>query len=93
MDDLLLGTIRTVLVLLAIVAGILLLYRYSGKLKIGLNMGRKGSEYGLKRVETLSLGYKKFVSVVEVKDRVLVLGIGEKDVTVLAQWKKEEETV
>jgi flagellar biogenesis protein FliO len=90
MDELLLGTIRTVLVLLAIVAGIILLYRYSGKLKLGLNMGRKGSEYGLKRAETVSLGYKKFVSVVEVKDRVLVLGIGEKEISLLAEWKKEE---
>lgn len=88
MDDMLLGTIRTILVLCGIIAGILLLFRYSGKLRLNLRPKDKG--YGLKRADTLALGYKKFVSIVEVKDRVLVLGVGEKEISLLAQWKKEE---
>jgi flagellar biogenesis protein FliO len=90
MDDLLLGTIRTVLVLAGIVAAILLMYRYSGKLK--LNLKPKDRIYGLKRVDTLTLGYKKFVSVIEVKDHVLVLGVGEKEISLLARWRKEDGT-
>jgi flagellar biogenesis protein FliO len=38
------------------------------------------------------LGYKKFISVVEVKDYVLVIGGGDKEISLLAKWKKEDKT-
>jgi flagellar biogenesis protein FliO len=42
-------------------------------------------------LDTIHLGYKKFISVVEVKDHVLVLGVGEKEMSLLTKWKKEEK--
>jgi flagellar biogenesis protein FliO len=87
MDDMLLGTIRVVLVLAGIVASMLLIYRYSGKLR--LKLGPKEKSYGLKKTDTIALGYKKFVSVVEVDNRVLVIGVGEKEMSLLAQWTKQ----
>jgi len=33
--------------------------------------------------------YKKFISVVEIKDYVLVIGAGDKEMSLLAKWKKE----
>jgi flagellar biogenesis protein FliO len=41
-------------------------------------------------MDTIHLGYKKFISVVEVKDYVLVLGVGEKEMSLLTKWKKED---
>jgi flagellar biogenesis protein FliO len=42
-------------------------------------------------MDTIHLGYKKFISVVEVKDYVLVLGVGEKEMSLLTKWKKEDK--
>ncbi|HBA53481.1 MAG TPA: hypothetical protein DCZ04_03240 [Syntrophorhabdus aromaticivorans] len=88
MMEIYLSIIRVVLVLAGIVAGMILLYRYAEKYKLGLKS--KGTAYGLRKMDTIHLGYKKFVSVVEVRDYVLVLGIGEKEMSLLAKWKKEE---
>ena len=38
----------------------------------------------------MHLGNRKFVSVVEVKEHVLVIGVGDKEMALLTQWKKEE---
>jgi flagellar biogenesis protein FliO len=81
---------RVILVLAGIVAGMILLYRYAEKYKLGLKS--KDATYGLRKMDTIHLGYKKFISVVEVKDYVLVLGIGEKEMSLLTKWKKEEKT-
>ncbi|OPX98303.1 MAG: flagellar biosynthesis protein FliO [Syntrophorhabdus sp. PtaU1.Bin002] len=90
MMEIYLNIIRVILVLAGIVAGMILLYRYAEKYKLGL--ASKGTAYGLKKMDTIHLGYKKVISVVEVKDYVLVLGIGEKEMSLLAKWKKEEKT-
>lgn len=82
--------LRVLLVLIGIVAGMLFLYRLAVKYKF--NLKPKNTEYDLRRVDTIHLGYKKFVSVVEVKDRVLVLGVGEKEISLLTEWKKEDGT-
>ena len=81
---------RVILVLIGIVAAMVFLYRYGSKYKF--NLKTRGTDYGLKKMDTVHLGYKKFVSVLEVKDYVLVLGIGEKELSLLAKWKKEEKT-
>jgi flagellar biogenesis protein FliO len=81
--------LRVILVLIGIVAGMVFLYRLASKYKFDL-MKPKGTGYGLKKMDTLHLGYKKFISVVEVKDYVLVLGVGEKEMSLLTKWKKED---
>jgi flagellar biogenesis protein FliO len=88
MENIYLSTIKMLLVLAAIVAGIIVLYRYSEKMRLK----PPGRSFGLQKGETIHLGYKKFVSVLEVKDHVLVIGVGEKEMSLLASWKKEEET-
>jgi len=82
--------IRVILVLIGIVAAMIFLYRYGSKYK--LHLKPRANDYGLKKMATVPLGYKKFVSVLEIKDYVLVLGVGEKEMSLLAKWKKEEST-
>jgi len=43
----------------------------------------------LKRWIPYISGTKKFVSVLEIKDYVLVIGVGEKEMSLLTRWKKE----
>jgi len=88
MENIYFSTIKMLLVVLAMVCGIVLFFRYSGKLKLKLPIRNSA----LQKVETIHLGYRKFVSVMEVKDHVLVVGVGEKEISLLASWRKEEET-
>ncbi|HVN98177.1 MAG TPA: flagellar biosynthetic protein FliO [Syntrophorhabdaceae bacterium] len=91
MIDIYTGIIKVVLVMLGLGAGVILLVRYSGKFKFpALTSQNQG--YGLKKAGSLYLGYKKFISVVEVKDYVLVIGGGDKEITLLAKWKNEDKT-
>jgi flagellar biogenesis protein FliO len=87
MENIYFSTIKMLLVVVAMVCGIILFFRYSGKLR--LKLPTKSS--GLQKVDTIHLGYRKFVSVMEIKDRVLVVGVGEKEISLLASWRKEEE--
>jgi flagellar biogenesis protein FliO len=80
--------IKVIVVLLGLLGCLGLLYKFMGKYKGNWKSQRAG--YGLKKLETIPLGYKKFISVVEVRDQVLVLGIGTDTISLLAQWKKEE---
>ncbi len=88
MENIYLSAVKMLLVLAAMVFGTMVFYRYMGKWR--LNLKPKGAGYGLQKVETVNLGYRKFVSVIEVKDHVLVIGVGEKEMALLAEWKKEE---
>jgi flagellar biogenesis protein FliO len=87
--DIYINVIKVVFILLGIVSGMVLLYRNVGKFKLNLKPGK--SEYNLKKQDSIYLGYKKYVSVVEVNEHVLVIGIGEKDLTLLAKWKKADK--
>ena len=89
MENIYFSAVKMLLVLAAMVFVAIVFSRYMGKWR--LNLGPKGAGYGLQKVETVHLGYKKFVSVIEVKNRVLVIGVGEKEMALLTQWKKEEE--
>ena len=80
---------RVILVLIGIVAGMVFLYRLASK--YNFNFKPNYDRYGLKKMDTIHLGYKKFISVVEVKDHVLVLGVGEKEMSLLTKWKKEDK--
>ena len=87
METMYLSVIKMFLLVVAFACGILLFYRYSGKLKLGSS----SKSHSLNKVETIHLGYKKYVSVLEVRDRVLVVGVGEKELSLLAEWKNEEK--
>lgn len=87
----LIDLLKVIFALLFIVSGMVLLYRYSDKLKF--NLKRTKSPYNLKKVDTIFLGTKKSISIIEVEDYVLVLGVGEKDIRTLLKWKKPKETV
>jgi flagellar biogenesis protein FliO len=80
--------IKVILVLVGLLGCLGLLYKVMAKYKGSWNP--KGTAYGLKRVETIPLGYKKFISVVEVRDQILVIGVGQDTISLLAQLKKEE---
>jgi flagellar biogenesis protein FliO len=79
--------IKVILVLVGLVAALGILYKVMGKYKGNWKHG--GSRYGLRKVETIPLGYKKFLSVVEVKDQVLLIGVGQDTISLLATWNKE----
>jgi len=89
MIDIYTSIIKMIFIMLGIVAGIVLLARYSGKLKLPFRADEQN--YGMKKVGSLYLGYRKFVSVVEIKDHVLVIGGGDKELSLLAKWKKEDK--
>jgi len=91
MIDVYVGIIKVVLIMLGIIAGIIVFTRYAGKSKF-LSLRSQDQSYGLKKVGSMYLGYKKFISVVEVKDYVLVIGGGDKEISLLAKWKKEDKT-
>jgi flagellar biogenesis protein FliO len=92
MENMYVQVIRVILALVAIVAAMYAFSRFGGKL-MKFNLKPKETPYGLKKAEMIHLGYKKFVSVVEVKDRVLVIGMGEKELTLLSQWTKEDKEI
>jgi len=86
--DTYLSIIKVIFIMAALIAGIYLLSRYAGKLN--LRFKPKGAaDYGLRKVDTIYLAPRKFISVVEVRDHVLVIGAGEKEVSLLAKWRKE----
>jgi flagellar biogenesis protein FliO len=91
MMDTYLGLIKVVLILFGIVGAIVLLYRYAGKLKLNLKPGQ--SEYKLSKPASIYLGYKKSISVVEVNEHVLVVGVGDKEMTLLATWEKMDKNI
>ncbi len=86
--DMYLSMIKVIFIMAGMIAGIYLLSRYASKMNFKFG-AKNHSGYGLKKVDTIYLGYKKFISVVEVKDHVLVIGAGEKEMSLLARWKKQ----
>lgn len=87
MENVYFSTIKMLLVVMFFVSGVVILYRYAGKLKLKT----PSKTYGLQKVETIHLGYRKFVSVVEVRDRVLVIAVGDKEMSLLADWRVEDK--
>ena len=86
--DTYLGIIKVIFIMAALIAGIYLLSRYAGKLNLRFKP-KDAVDYGLKKVDTIYLAPRKFISVVEVRDHVLVIGAGEKEISLLAKWRKE----
>ena len=83
--------LKVIFALLFIISGMILLYKFSDKVR--LNLKKVKSPYNLKRIDTIYLGPRKSISIVEVEDYVLVLGIGDKEIRTLLKWKKTKEPV
>lgn len=88
--DTYLGIIKVILIMAGMIAGIYLLSRYAGKLNLKFRP-KDAANYGLKKVDTIYIGPRKSISVVEVRDHVLVIGAGEKEISLLAKWRKQGE--
>jgi len=86
--DTYLSIIKVILILFGIIGGIVLAYRYAGKLKLNLKLKPGQSEYKLNKPASIYLGYKKFISVIEVNEHVFVVGVGEKEMMLLGTWEK-----
>lgn len=92
MESIYIAFAKVILVLLAMLGILVVLHRYAGKLKLNLNLGARTGDPVIKKGETIHLGYRKFLSVVEVRDHVFLLAVGQDQVSLVYQWKKEEES-
>jgi flagellar biogenesis protein FliO len=91
MESMYITVVKMLLVIIVFAAAAMLFYRYRDKLPNIAAIGAAHKKtHGLQKVETVHLGYKKFISVLEIKNRTLVVGIGEKEISLLAQWENEE---
>ena len=86
MENIYLSSLKMLTVLIVIVVAILVLYRYSSKLRLNI----KPRQHGLQKVDTVHLGYRKFVSILEVRGHILVIGVGDKEISLLADLKNED---
>jgi flagellar biogenesis protein FliO len=60
----------------------------AGRLKLNLKL--QSGDAAIKKGETIHLGHRKFLSVVDVKDRTFLLAIGQDQVSLLYHWEKEK---
>lgn len=88
MMDVYAGAAKVIFILIGIIAAIILFSRYAGKIKLPFKAEEQS--YNIKKVGSLYMGYKKFISVVEINNHVLVVGGGDKELSLLAKWKKED---
>lgn len=88
--DAYLGIFKVIFIMAGMIAGIYLLSRYAGKLNLRFRP-KDAAGYGLRKVDTIYLAPRKFISVVEVRDHVLVIGAGDKEISLLAKWRKQGE--
>lgn len=89
MENVYFGIVKMLAMLAVIVFGMIILYRYGRKQQF--RFGSKQNAYGLKKASSIHLGLRTFVSVVEVDNYVLVVGSSDREMHLLAKWKKEEE--
>ena len=82
------GIAKVFFIMLGIIAAIVLFSRYTGKFKIPFRSEEQN--YNIKKVGSLTMGYRKFISAVEVNNHALVVGGGDKELPLLAKCKKEE---
>lgn len=88
--DIYINIIKIILILLGMVSGIYLLYRCLQSQRFQLRI-KRDTKYAIKRHDTVHLGYKRFVSVIEVMGHIMVIGAGDKEMVLLAKWKKGED--
>lgn len=68
-----------------IMLGVLLVLAWGIKRLAGRGRGLRGTKRGLQIVEVLSLGGRRQLAVVRCYDRTFALGLGEKDVSLVAE--------
>jgi len=79
--------VKLVMFFVAFFCGALLLYRYRGR--VAHNFFAKNNSMGLKKRDTLYVGYKKYITLVEFEEYLFLVGVGEKDITILHSWKRD----
>lgn len=88
MEELYAGIIKVVLFLLGCLALVVIMK------KQGLKFSQKGERAqenrSIKKLDTVHLGYRKFVSVLEIEGRILVVSVSDKEISLLAKWRKDE---
>lgn len=90
MENVYIAFAKVIFVLLAMLGILAVLHRYAGRLRLNMRPGT--GEATIKKGETIHLGYRKFLSVVEVKDHIFLLAVGQEQVSLLHHWKKEGES-
>lgn len=90
MESIYIALAKVIFVLLSMLGILAVLHRYAGRFR--LNMKARTGDATIKKGETVHLGYRKFLSVVEVKDHVFLLAVGQEQVSLLHHWKKEGES-
>ena len=80
------GYLWRILIYIVIISGVIYL---AGKLLKSKLLGkREGKHMGL--IEQLFLGSKRHLSLVEVKDKIILLGVTSNQITKIKEWNKEE---
>lgn len=90
MESVYIAFAKVILILLAMLGILAVLHRYAGRFRLNLKPRSGGSV--IKKGETIHLGYRKFLSVVEVRDHIFLLAVGQEQVSLLFHWKKEGES-
>lgn len=85
--DLSIYILKLLLFLLLFLFVLFLFLRYGKRLKF---TELKKEKNGLKRIDTLYLGYKRFLSLVEYENRFFLIGVGDKEISLLDSWTREE---
>jgi flagellar biogenesis protein FliO len=88
MENIYIAFAKVILALLAMLGILAAIHRYAGRFKLNLRL--QAGNAAIKKGETIHLGYRKFLSVVEVRERVFLLAVGQEQVSLLYHWKKEE---
>jgi flagellar biogenesis protein FliO len=91
MEEIYVNLIKVILLLLGMLGVMAFLYRLLGKQKGFLPFGGLKTGGYVKKLETVHMGNRKFLSVVEVKGRILVIGVGQENMSLLAEWPKAEK--
>lgn len=89
MENLYIAFAKVIFVLLAMLGVLAVIHRYADRLKF--NLRSRPGDAAIRRGETIHLGYRKFLSVVDVKDRTFLLAIGQDQVSLLYHWEKEKK--
>jgi flagellar biogenesis protein FliO len=88
MENVYIALAKVIFVLLAMLGVLAVVHRYAGKVRLNLT-SRPGASV-IRKGDTVHLGYRKFLSVVDVKDRTFLLAIGQDQVSLLYHWEKEK---
>lgn len=87
MDEFYLILIKVTLFILGMMGLLVLMKRYGLRIKENFEK-REGRE--IRKVDSLPIGFRRHLILLEVMDRIIVIGVSEKEITPVALWKKED---